>query len=179
MFHALLHDVKRQLTLMLLAVVFFLYVLDEFLTLGAAALVKARIDIELIGIDQLRHLHTEKQRLTVALSDAEASQQLWGNLAHLVVSIQKVGSSLRGNGEMRGEDASPVILVLSVAVPCITPPSLVPQPVTVYLKRAETIGPFVGGVGPVPIGGLRIEVQSVGVMYVVHSLHRLLDERWR
>ena len=180
MIDALLHDVQRQLSLVGLSVPLLLHILDEFLALRAAALVEAGVDIELVGIDQLSHLHAEQQCLAVTLGDAEATQQLGGYLAHLVVGLQQLGGGLAAHAVVIGQLLLPVVFVLApVAVPGVTAPGLIPHPVAVQLFQSFAAGQAVGRVGPVPVRGLWIKVQPLGVVHAMHGLHRLLDEGGR
>ena len=68
---------------------------------------------------------------------------------------------------------------MTLVIPCIAPPRLIPHPVTVQLLQTLSIGKFVCGIGPVPIRCLWIEVQSLRVMHTMHSLNGLLDKGWR
>ena len=67
-------------------------------------------------------------------------------------------------------------VVAALVIPCIPPPRPVPHPVAVCLQQSLAVGQLVGGVGPVPVRGLRIQVQSVGAVYTVHGLYGFLDE---
>ena len=173
----LVYNVQRQFALVRLSLVFLLDILNQFLALRAATLVEARIDGVLVRIHQLAHGHAQQQRLAVALRDAEAAQQLGRYLARLVVGIQQMARRDGVNAVVVGQRLLPVRLVLAPLVsPRIASPGLIPHPVAVQLLQSLTVGQLVCRIGPVPVGGLRIEVQTLRVVYAVHGLYRLLDE---
>ncbi len=174
---ALLCDVEGQFTHVSLAFPFLLHVLNELLALRSAALIEARVDGKLIGIDQLSHLHAEQKRLAVALGDAETAQQLGRYLTHFVVGCQ----------QMTGRDAVDAVVVAqllnpecpvvaAMTVPCVASPGFVPHPVAVDLKQTGAVGEAVGGVRPVPVGGLRVEMKPLAVVNAVHGLYGFLRE---
>ena len=87
----LVNDVERQFSHVLLAFLFFLYILNEFLAFRPTALVKPWIDVEFVGIYQLCHRHSQQQRLTVAFGNTEAAQQFGSNLASVVIGSEQIG----------------------------------------------------------------------------------------
>ena len=169
---------------------FLLYIFDELFALRTATLVEAGIDGVLVGVHQFAHGHAQEERLAVALGDAETTQQLGGYFARLVIGVQQVTSGSGVDAVIVGEDALPIgTLAISdgktvghtvtLVVPSVAAPSLIPHPVAVELEEALAVREFVGGVRPVPIGGLGIEVETLGVVYAVHGLDGLLDEGGR
>ena len=134
---AFIYDVDGQFADMFLAFVLLLHILNQFLALRSATLVEARVNRELVRIDQLCHLHAEEQRLTVALGDAETTQQFGGNLACLVVGFQQMTGCDGVDAVVVAQLANPIRLVVAaMAVPCVAPPDLVPHPVAVDLKQS-------------------------------------------
>ena len=176
----LVDNIQWQLTGMFFTIVFFLDVLNEFFTLRTTALVEARIDGELIGVDQLRHRHTEQQRLSIPFRDAETAQQLGSYLARLIVGIQQMLCSNSVDTIIFSQLLLPIRFVITtLVVPCIASPRLIPHPVTVQLLQAFAIGQLVCRIRPVPIRCLRIEVQAFGVVHTMHGLNSLLNKGWR
>ena len=52
------------------------------------------------------------------------------------------------------------LVTTTLVIPCITAPSLIPHPVAVQLLQTLAIRQLVCCIGPVPIRGLRIEVDA-------------------
>ena len=181
--NGLINDIERQFSLVSLMFPLLLDILYQLLTLRSAALVKARIDGVFIWIDELTHKHSEQQSLPVALRNAESAQQFWGYLPTLVkgsaYEIGPTGIIFSTRSVEIGESSIPVTgLIDGVATtgPCVSSPHSIPHPVAVKLILTAAARQFIGTVRPVPVRSLRIEMQGVGVVDVVHSLHSLLGE---
>ena len=173
--HALVDNIQGQFALVLLVFPLFLYILNEFLALRTTTLVETGIDGIFIGIHQFTHLHTQQERLTVTFGDSETAEQLRSYLSALVVSLQQPAGIVVTDSIIERELLQPVVTVFTaVAVPGIASPDLIPHPVAINLQLAAAVGKFVGGIGPVPIAGLRIEMETFGMMDAVHGLHGFL-----
>ena len=160
-----------------LALKLLLDILDQLLTLRATAFVEARVDRIFIGIDQLAHKHTEQQGLAVTLRDTKATQELRGDLSGLLIGRTNRSTPLDRRTEVLGKGLIPegdLLGTVTAAIPRIATPRLIPSPITIQLLEARAIGQLIGRVGPIPIGGLRIEVQGIGTMHIVHRLYGLL-----
>ena len=174
---ALVNNIQRQLTHMLLAFVCLLNVLDEFLALRTTALIEAWVDGELIGVDQLGHRHTKQQCLAVSFRNAETAQQFRSYLASLVVGIQQMPSCNGVDAIVFGQLLFPIRFVIAtLVVPSIAAPRLIPHPVAIQLLQTFAIGQLVCRIGPVPIRCLRIEMQAFGVVHTMHGLNSLLNK---
>ena len=159
----------------------FCHIFNEFLAVGSAAFVESRIDGVFVRVDNLRAEHAEQQRLSVAFCDAETSQQFWCNLSALFKCCSYECGVLCRRAIDAGESVVPVnclVRPVSVAVPSVSSPCGEPHPVSVQLLQTvcRVVVDAVGGIGPVPVGGLGIEVQRICVMGVMHCVHCLLYE---
>ena len=176
------YDIKRQLTHMRLMLPLLLYIFDEFLALRTATLIETRIDGVLIWIHQLTHEHAQEQRLTVALSNTETAKELRRNLTALIVSLADTVSNSGIRSIVISKYLIPVITLggyIATAIPGISAPCLVPHPVAVQLLLPLTAWQFICRIRPIPVTSLRIEMQGIGVMNIVHRRYRLLNERRR
>ena len=177
MIHTLIDNIQRQFTNMRLSIVLFLHIFNEFLSLRTATLVEPGIDSVLIRVHQFAHRHTKQQRLAVTLGNAKSAQQLRSYLARLVIGVHQMTGSNGVDAVVFCQQLFPVSFVLTALItPRIASPAFVPHPVTVELLEALAIGQFVSSVGPVPIGSLRIEMQTLRVVSTVHGVDRLSDE---
>ena len=175
MSHTLVDNIQGQFALVLLVFPLFLHKLNEFLALRTTTLVETWIDGIFIGIYQFTHLHTQQERLTVTFGDSETAEQLRRYLSALVVSLQQPAGIIVTYSIIERELLLPVVTVFTaVAVPGIASPYLIPHPVAINLQLAAAVSEFVGGIGPVPIAGLRIEMEAFGMMDAVHGLHGFL-----
>ena len=175
--HTFVDNIQRQFSGMLLAFPFLFHIFNQFFSCRTAAFVETWINGVFVGIDQLADLHAQQQTLAVALGDAESAEQFGGNLSTFVKRLDD-GCGCRGVGAIVvGYHLLPVgIVVATLAVPGIAAPCRIPHPVAVNLQHSLAIGQFVGSVGPIPIVGLGIEMESFGMVNVVHGLDRLVDE---
>ena len=141
----------------------------------SATLAEPVIHRVFLRIDELTDLHTEEQRLPITLRDAKVTQQLRRYLPALVISFTDTVSDRLATVVITAEGHGPVSTLLggvAPAVPGIPSPFLIPRPVTVELQfacRPMRSMDLVSRIGPVPVARLGIEMETIGLMDIVHG----------
>ena len=133
---------------------FLFNVFNQFLAFRSAAFIESRINGIFIRIYKLAYKHSQQQSLTVTFCNTKTAQQFRSYFARFLISYtNEICIFVRQAVEI-GKLTVPIldfIIAVTVAIPCITSPNLIPCPITVQLLLTLSVRQFVGSIRIFPI----------------------------